>query len=131
MSQRYESRKEYSLMDVLKYNLRKWWLAAIMAVLFAVIVGGYKAKTLMPYIEAETYDEKMQVEASVLLTEYNSEGLVERGTNIMKIAKSRSVYQEFCKLTGIELTQQAFTDMFDGEQTEASDGCRRCERGGR
>ena len=29
MSQRYESRKEYSLMDVLKYNLRKWWLAAV------------------------------------------------------------------------------------------------------
>ena len=28
MNQRYESRKEYSLMDVLQYNLRKWWLAA-------------------------------------------------------------------------------------------------------
>ena len=24
MNQRYESRKEYSLMDVLQYNLRKW-----------------------------------------------------------------------------------------------------------
>ena len=52
MNQRYESRKEYSLMDVLQYNLRKWWLAAVFAAVFAVIVGGYKAKTLMPYIDA-------------------------------------------------------------------------------
>ena len=29
MNQRYESRKEYSLMDVLQYDLRKWWLAAV------------------------------------------------------------------------------------------------------
>ena len=29
MNQRYESRKEYSLMDVLQYNLRKWWLGCI------------------------------------------------------------------------------------------------------
>ena len=38
MNQRYESRKEYSLMDVLQYNLRKWWLAAVFAAVFAVIV---------------------------------------------------------------------------------------------
>ena len=57
MNQRYESRKEYSLMDVLQYNLRKWWLAAVFAAVFAVIVGGYKAKTLMPYIDAEVYEK--------------------------------------------------------------------------
>ena len=34
MNQRYESRKEYSLMDVLQYNLRKWWLAAVFAAVF-------------------------------------------------------------------------------------------------
>ena len=39
MDQRYESSREYSLMDILKYNLRKWWLAAILAAIFAVIVG--------------------------------------------------------------------------------------------
>ena len=70
MNQRYESRKEYSLMDVLQYNLRKWWLAAVFAAVFAVIVGGYKAKTLMPYIDAEVYDDRMQVETSVLLKDY-------------------------------------------------------------
>ena len=68
MNQRYESRKEYSLMDVLQYNLRKWWLAAVFAAVFAVIVGGYKAKTLMPYIDAEVYDDRMQVETSVLFS---------------------------------------------------------------
>ena len=44
MNQRYESRKEYSLMDVLQYNLRKWWLAAVFAAVFAVIVGGIQGK---------------------------------------------------------------------------------------
>ena len=92
MNQRYESRKEYSLMDVLQYNLRKWWLAAVFAAVFAVIVGGYKAKTLMPYIDAEVYDDRMQVETSVLLKDYNSGSTVERGNDIMKIAKSSSVY---------------------------------------
>lgn len=121
MNQRYESRKEYSLMDVLQYNLRKWWLAAVFAAVFAVIVGGYKAKTLMPYIDAEVYDDRMQVETSVLLKDYNSGSTVERGNDIMKIAKSSSVYDEFCKVTGIDLTKQAFTDMFECEQTEASD----------
>ena len=100
MNQRYESRKEYSLMDVLQYNLRKWWLAAVFAAVFAVIVGGYKAKTLMPYIDAEVYDDRMQVETSVLLKDYNSGSTVERGNDIMKIAKSSSVYDEFCKVTG-------------------------------
>ena len=121
MNQRYESRKEYSLMDVLQYNLRKWWLAAVFSAVFAVIVGGYKAKTLMPYIDAEVYDDRMQVETSVLLKDYNSGSTVERGNDIMKIAKSSSVYDEFCKVTGIDLTKQAFTDMFECEQTEASD----------
>lgn len=106
MNQRYESRKEYSLMDVLQYNLRKWWLAAVFAAVFAVIVGGYKAKTLMPYIDAEVYDDRMQVETSVLLKDYNSGSTVERGNDIMKIAKSSSVYDEFCKVTGIDLTNR-------------------------
>ena len=44
MNQRYESRKEYSLMDVLQYNLRKWWLAAVFAAVFAVIVGWIQGK---------------------------------------------------------------------------------------
>ena len=83
MNQRYESRKEYSLMDVLQYNLRKWWLAAVFAAVFAVIVGGYKAKTLMPYIDAEVYDDRMQVETSVLLKDYNSGSTVERGNDII------------------------------------------------
>ena len=69
MDQRYESSREYSLMDILKYNLRKWWLAAILAAIFAVIVGGYKAKTLMPYIDAEVYEDRMQVQASIFVSD--------------------------------------------------------------
>ena len=121
MDQRYESSREYSLMDILKYNLRKWWLAAILAAIFAVIVGGYKAKTLMPYIDAEVYEDRMQVQASIFVSDFNTGSSVERANNIMKIAKSSSVYEEFCKVTGIDLTKQAYTDMFECEQTEASD----------
>ncbi len=46
----------------------------------------------MPYIDAEVYDDRMQVETSVLLKDYNSGSTVERGNDIMKIAKSSSVY---------------------------------------
>ena len=50
MNREYRRDKEYSLLEVLKFNLRKWWIAAILAVVFALIVGGYKEATLKQYV---------------------------------------------------------------------------------
>ena len=45
------------MLEVLKYNLRKWWFAAILAAVFGVLVGGYKAVTLRPYVDNEVYQD--------------------------------------------------------------------------
>lgn len=121
MNQEYRSDREYSLLEVLKYNLRKWWLAAILAAVFGVLVGGYKAVTLRPYVDNEVYQDKTQVCASLLVHEYSSGSSVERGTNIMKLAASTRVYDEFCRITGLEPTHEEFCDMFESEQSESSD----------
>ena len=121
MNREYTSDKEYSLLDVLKYNLRKWWMAALLAAIFAVIIGGYKGITLKQYVDNKVYQDQQRVVASVLVQEYSSAGVIERGTNIIKIANSNKVYKAFCEITGYNLTLDEFQNMFKGEQTEASD----------
>lgn len=121
MKKEYKVDKEYSLLEIIRYNLRMWWLAGILAVLFAGLLGGYKVATLHPYVDNEVYQDKMQVRASLYVHEYSSGGVIERATNIMKIADSSSAYNEFRKQTGLELSIGEYRNMFETEQTEASD----------
>ena len=44
MSREYKVEREYSIAQIIRYNLRMWWLAAILAVLCALALGGYKYK---------------------------------------------------------------------------------------
>lgn len=121
MNQEYRSDREYSLLEVLKLNLKKWWIAALLALVFAAVLGGYKAKTLAGYVDNEVYQDKIQAAASLMVREFTKGTTVERGNDVIKIADSSSVYDEFCKSTGLTLTQAEYKDMFEGEQSEASD----------
>lgn len=121
MNKEYRNDREYSLLDVLKYNLRKWWAAAILAAVFAVIIGGYKAATLRQYVDKEVYQDKVQVSASLFVQEYSSASVTERGLNIIKISETSRAYDKFREVTGYDIDIQEYRDMFEAEQTEASD----------
>ena len=73
MSREYKVDKEYSFVEILRYNLRMWWLAVIMAVVCAAALGGYKYLSTRQYVENEMYENKQQIVASLFVSDY-SEG---------------------------------------------------------
>lgn len=121
MSKEYKVDKEYSLVEIIRYNLRMWWLAVIFAVLCAGALGAYKYTTLHQYVENEMYEDKVQVRTSLYVSNYSDGSVVERANNIIRIAKSKRAYDNFCNITGYVLTFDEYQKLFDGEQTEASD----------
>lgn len=116
----YKTEKEYSVGEIVRYNLKMWWLAALLAVIFAAMLGGYKFVSLKPYVENEVYQDKMQVKASLYLSQFNDSSVLERGCDIMKIAESNYAFQLFLKNTGYDLTLEQYRKLFDSEQTETS-----------
>lgn len=121
MNKEYKVDKEYSILEMVRYNLRMWWAAALLALLFAGLLGGYKVVTLHPYVDNEVYEDKMQVKAALFIHEYSSGNVTERATNMIKIADSSRAYNAFIRTTGLDITIEEYRNMFDMEQTEASD----------
>ena len=56
MNQEYRLDREYSIAEIIQCNLRKWWLALICAAVCAAVLGGYKYKSLKPFIEQSVYE---------------------------------------------------------------------------
>lgn len=120
MSREYKVDKEYSFVEIIRYNLRMWWLAVIMAVLCAAALGGYKYLSTHQYVENEVYENKQQIVASLFVGDYNDTSVVERVGNVMKIAKSSRTYDKFCENTGSNITRDEYMQLFDVQQGEAS-----------
>lgn len=121
MSKEYKVEREYSFAEIVRYNLRKWWLAVIFAVLCAAALGGYKYHSLKPYVENEAFSEKFQVQASLFVSDYSDENTVERAGNIIKIASSSKAYEKFCENTDYVLPLDNYQNVFKLDQTEVSD----------
>lgn len=121
MNKEYKVDKEYSLMEIIRYNLRMWWLAVIFAVVCAGMLGGYKYMSLHQYVENELYENKQQVTASLFVENFNDGSVAERANNIIKIAKSSKAYDNFRGITGYELEMNEYTQLFEMLQGEASD----------
>lgn len=121
MSKEYKVDKEYSVAEIIRYNLKMWWIAAILAILCAAALGGYKYVTLHPYVEQEIYDNTQQVVAALLVSEYNDADSSSRVNNVRKIAASNRAYTNFKEITGYDLTVQEYQNIFDSEQGESSD----------
>ncbi len=121
MSREYRMDREYSIAEIIRYNLRMWWLAAILAVLCAGALGGYKYVSLHQYVENEVYENRQQIVASLFVSLYSDADPSERVNNIRKIAASKRAYENFKEITGYELTVQEYQNLFDTEQGENSD----------
>ena len=65
MNQEYRLDREYSIAEIIQCNLRKWWLALICAAVCAAVLGGYKYKSLKPFIEQSVYENVKQVSYTV------------------------------------------------------------------
>lgn len=120
MSKEYRMDKEYSVVEIIQYNLRKWWLALIMAVLCAAVLGGYKYMSTCQYVENTVYQDKQQVVANLFVSTYSDASVVERASNVAKISKSNRAYEAFCKEAGIDIAMDDYTQLFEVQQTEAS-----------
>lgn len=120
MSREYNTEKEYTVWEIIRYNLRMWWLAVIMALLCAAALGGYKYKTLHQFVEKEVYENKQQVVGTLFVTDYSDAGMTERIGNIMKISKSYGAYNAFCDDMGKIPTFEEYGKLFDVIQGESS-----------
>lgn len=120
MSKQYRIDKEYSVWEIVQYNLRMWWLAAICALICAAALGGYKYMTTRQYVENTIYQDKQQVVASLFVTNYNETSVVERVSNVCKIAKSGRAYEAFCREVGNGIPMDDYIQLFEVQQTDAS-----------
>lgn len=120
MSREYKVDKEYGFLEIVRYNLRMWWLAVIFALLCAAALGGYKYKTLHQYVENEMYENKQQVVASLFVSDYSQASVVERVGNVIKIAKSSRTYEKFAADMDTTLTLDEYMGLFEMIQGEAS-----------
>ena len=107
-------------LEIVRYNLRMWWLAVIFALLCAAALGGYKYKTLHQYVGNEMYENKQQVVASLFVSDYSQASVVERVGNVIKIAKSSRTYEKFVSDMDRTLTLNEYMGLFEMIQGEAS-----------
>lgn len=121
MNKGYQLEKEYSIGEIIRYNLKMWWLAVIFAVVCAAALGGYKFVSLYPYIEKDNFECVQQVKSSVYAKPYNDSDSAERVNNVVKIIESYSAYEMVVQQTGYELDYGTYLKLFDVELEDSGD----------
>lgn len=108
MNKNYE--EEYSLLEIAKYNLKKWPILLICALLCGVLAGAYGYKNTEPSVVY--YEELQQVNGAYFISEYNNTSINERMYDVQQIALSHGTYEKFLETTGYEMTFDEYTKMF-------------------
>lgn len=108
MNKNYE--EEYSLLEIVKYNLKKWPILLICALLCGALVGGYGYMNTEPSVIY--YEELQQVNGSYFVREYNDTSINERMYDVQQVALSHGAYEAFLAETGYEMTFEEYTGMF-------------------
>ena len=108
MNKNYE--EEYSLLEIAKYNLKKWPILLICALLCGLLAGGYGYKNTEPSVVY--YEELQQVNGAYFISEYNDTSINERMYDVQQIALSHGAYQKFLENTGYDMTYAEYTGMF-------------------
>ena len=103
MNQKYQLDREYSIAEIIQCNLRRWWLALICAVVCAVVLGGYKYKSLEPYLEQNIYENVRQVVATLYVQTYSDESSTERANNLIRIAESNRTFEKVQEKLGCDI----------------------------
>ena len=121
MEREYKLEREYSVAEIVRYNLRMWWLAVIFAVIFAAILGGYKYKSNHQFVEREVYENIQQAVATVYVKPYSDESSAERVGTLVKIAYSNRAYDKLIENTDYNLSFQGYQAIFSPTVGDVSD----------
>ena len=108
MNKNYE--EEYTLLEIAKYNLKKWPILLICALLCGLLVGAYGYKNTEPSVVY--YEELQQVNGAYFVSEYNDTSINERMYDMQQVALSHGTYEKFLADTGYEMTYNEYTTMF-------------------
>ncbi len=117
----YRLDKEYNVPEIIRYNLRMWWLAILCALACAALLGGYKFRANYQFVEKEVYDSTQQATASLYVRLYSDETAVERANTLMKMAASSRTYEKLIRNTGYALEYEGYDSLFEVTQSEVSD----------
>ena len=122
MKKEYKLDREYSLLEVVRYNLRMWWLAAILAILCAGLLGGYKYVSNYEFTGRSLYESKHQATATIMVKDYNGETATERVGTVTRIITSQKVYDKLVKERGYSnLSYEGYQALVQTKQSEVSD----------
>ena len=118
---KFETDREYTVWDILRENLKVWWLMILGALAGALLLGGYKYDSNRSYISEKNYENDYRVMASLMVEEYSAESAAERVGTVITVAGSHSTYEKMKQLSGYDMEYLAYQDMFDLEQGSSSD----------
>ena len=121
MDREYRLDKEYTILEVVRYNLRMWWLAAILAIICAALLGGYKYVSNYDLKERELYADVHQMTSTLYVHDYNEGASMERVGTIVRIATSQRTYSRLVDNTGYVLSYEGYKTLVGASQTEVSD----------
>ena len=121
MDREYKLDREYSVMEIIRYNLRMWWLAVLLAIVCGLLLGGYKFVSNYEFTERSLYKNVNQIAATLYVKNYNSESATERVGTVVRIVTSQSVYDRLIEKNGYDLTFQGYKLLVGAAQTEVSD----------
>lgn len=98
--------REYSVLEIVKVNLKYWKVIVVCMAVFAAALGLYQYKNVKPVVVY--YEELQQINASYNISNFSNDGIVERLTTTQKIIESYATYEEFIKLSGYDMTFEEF-----------------------
>ena len=120
MDREFRLDREYSVREIIRYNLRMWWLAVIFAIICGTALGGYKYALNYEFTERRLYQEIHQIAASIYVQNYGGEGAIERVGTAVRISTSKRTYEKLIENTGYDLTYTGYQSVVGATQTEVS-----------
>lgn len=118
---KYRIDEEYSVWQIIRCNLRTWWLMLLCAAIGAVVLGGYVYVTDRAYVVEDKFEEQYRVEATLCVNAYSDESAAERVGTVTKTAVSRSAYEKLLENTDYDLDFLGYQQLFDLQVTDSSD----------
>lgn len=109
MNKNYE--EEYSVLEIAKYNLKKWPVLLICALVCGLLAGGYGYKNTEPSVVY--YEELKQVNGAYFVSQYSETSINERMYDAQQVALSRGAYDKFIENTGYTMKFEEYTKMFN------------------
>lgn len=102
--------EEYSILEIAKYNLKRWPVLLLCALLCGLLAGGYGYMHTEPSVVY--YQELQQVNGAFFVSEYNTTSITERMYDAQQVAYSHGTYEKFIQDNGYDISYADYQKMF-------------------